>query len=140
MEADHSRDSMPLVFQQKGTIHLTRLKFAQECCFCGIPEQTDTRETNVTLNETCNQIKRRGAKRSEQRQQSDGWLVTRLPARAELTLVDPFSCTEMEGTLQDRKQGQRRSVRKSSSKNQPHGKTTTSLSGPLCRIRTFCYG
>lgn len=46
----------------------------------------------------------------------DGWLVTHLPARAELTLVDPFSCTEMEGTLEDRKQEQWHSVSKSSNK------------------------
>lgn len=33
---------------------------------------------------------------------------TRLPARAELTLVDPFSGTEMEGTLQDQTRGEER--------------------------------
>lgn len=34
-----------------------------------------------------------------------GWSATRLPARAELTLVEPFSCTEMEGTLRRHKHG-----------------------------------
>lgn len=42
----------------------------------------------------------------------DGWLVTRLPARAELTLVEPFSCTEMEGTLQAGKHTQRHAISK----------------------------
>lgn len=49
-----------------------------------------------------------GAGRTEQTWESNGWSVTRLPARAELTLVDPFSCTEMEGTLRGQKR--RRSV------------------------------
>lgn len=50
--------------------------------------------------------------------------MTRLPARAELTLVDPFSCTEMEGTLQDRKQGRRRWVSKARTLTQRKDVTT----------------
>lgn len=77
-----------------------------------VPKQTDTHNTNaeekatvnILLNETSEEVWCR--KEQEVTVGEDGWLVTRLPARAELTLVDPFSCTEMEGTLQDRKQGQ----------------------------------
>lgn len=88
---------------------------------------------NVGLTETCRCLKRRGEERTEQREQ-DGWVVTRLPARAELTLVDPFSRTEMEGTLQDREQGQGQSVSKSSHA----GKQRLSFSAPLYRRKASC--
>ena len=57
-------------------------------------------QTLVTMSQT---VKHSDTDSDAEQDIEDGWLVTHLPARAELTPVDPFSWTGMAGTLWNRK-------------------------------------
>lgn len=105
-----------------------------------VPEQTDTHKTKAEEKEARqhhSEWNLQPAQRPVPSRPSaqDGWLVTRLPARAELTLVDPFSCTEMEGTLQDRKQRQTVSQWKQGRRAEQEDKEF-----PLHRLKHFTKG